>query len=77
MVSEYLKDTNGKPSSKRKWAGMLIAAGIIIGTITASLGFYYPIKDETLILRVVEIFVFSGCGLLGFGTFAEKFKGKT
>jgi hypothetical protein len=69
----YLNGPYGEKSSKRLWGSVLIAIGTAIGLGSCAYGLFYPIGASEFIKSIVEVFVFSGCGL-ELGGIADKFK---
>jgi len=75
-MNTFLEDQNGNKSSKRLWASILISCGILLGIcffITSCFFDFFFIKNSSYIIKIIEIFIFSGCGLLGISVF-EFFK---
>ncbi len=64
----YLRGPQGEKSSKRLWGSVLIGTGTIIGFGACIYALFYPIGHADFIKSMVEVFIFSGCGLALGGT---------
>lgn len=74
---KYLEDAKGNKSSKRLWGSTLLMIGIGFAVIAFFMSLFHPLGDSRTALDIIYIFLGTGGGLLGIGTF-ERFgpKGK-
>jgi hypothetical protein len=71
----YLQDNHGNKSSKRLWGSILLSFGIIFAMILFCFSLTKGASDPQTASNIINIFLYSGGGLLGIGTF-EKILGK-
>ena len=69
MANSFLEDSQGNKSSKRIAGSILIGLGII-GAITLYIfSLFFGAKDSSTAMDIVQLFILSGSGLIGAGTF--------
>ena len=73
MNYHFLRDSKGNKSSKRLWGSILLGIGIIFAATLFIYSLSLGAKDASTALGIINMFLISGSGLLGIGTF-EKIK---
>ena len=71
MSNKYLQDSAGNKSSKRLAGFFLLGTGIIFAIIAFIISIYQPLGDSKTALKIIEVFLISGGGLLGIGVFEQ------
>jgi hypothetical protein len=74
MKKDLLKDSSGKPSSKRIWGSILLGSGLTFAAILFGFSLTEGAVDAPTAQGVINMFLIAGSSLLGIGVFEKGIK---
>ena len=63
----FLAGFTGERSSKRLWGSILMTVTLIMGAVLFVFAMLADVHDSNVSMKVIELFLGSGCLLLGLG----------
>ena len=71
MKHNFLDDINGNKSSKRLWGSIVLSSGIILAVTLFVVSLFKGADDPTTAIKIINLCVVTGAGLLGIGVFEK------
>ncbi len=72
MKNKFLDDINGNKSSKRLWGSIVLSRGIILAVTLFMVSLFKCASDPTTAVKIINLCIVTGAGLLGVGIFEKE-----
>ena len=69
MKHNFLDDVNGNKSSKRLWGSIILGGGIVLAIVLFTVSLFKEAVDPATAIKIINLCVITGAGLLGIGVF--------